>query len=90
MIWFSFGNKASIAALLTIVSATYADVSHLRDDGYHYPNLGATALHTKQSPPPTQYQATYGDNLLSSNNLPTSYFPPASGKETKIATYHSP
>lgn len=62
-------EQASIA-LLMVISATYADVSHL--NGYHYPNLGANALHTPQAPAPTQYQPTYGDNLVS-KNLPTSY-----------------
>lgn len=65
-----YGLEQASIALLMIISATYADVSHL--NGYHYPNLGANALHTPQAPAPTQYQPTYGDNLVS-KNLPTSY-----------------
>lgn len=55
----------------------YADVSHL-NGGYHYPNFGLSALHTPDQPPHTQYHATYGDNLLTSN-LPNSYAPIPSG-----------
>lgn len=81
MIW---KYKASIA-LLTIVSAAYADVSHL--EGYHYPNLGATALHPPKTQASAQYQANkpYTDSLISTNNLPTSYYPPASGNSFKAS-----
>lgn len=62
--------------LLTVLSLAHADVSHL--NGYRYANFGAHALHTPQSPPPTQYHSSYGDNLVSAK-LPDSYQPPPSG-----------
>lgn len=65
--------------MLAGLSVAHADVSHLTNgnNGYFYPNLGASALHTPEHPPSTQY-ANFGDNLISSN-LANSYSPLPSG-----------
>lgn len=59
------------------ISVAYADVSHIVN-GYQYPNFGSSALHTPEQPTQSQYHATYGDNILTSN-LPNSYAPIPSG-----------
>lgn len=71
-------EQVPVITLLAIISVAHADVSHL--NGYQYNNLGLThtlKLHTADSPAPTQYHGSYGDET--GQSLPNSYVPPPSG-----------